>query len=61
MLSDLAFDLAKAGKRVEIVTSRLRYDDSEAQLPAFEVINGVSVYRVWTSRFGRGKPYWASS
>ena len=54
MLSDLAFDLAKNKKTVEIVTSRLRYDDPEAQLPAFEVVDGVSIYRVWTSRFGRG-------
>ena len=54
MLSDLAFDLAKAGGRVEVITSRLRYDDPAAQLPSFEVIQGVSVHRVWTSRFGRG-------
>jgi colanic acid biosynthesis glycosyl transferase WcaI len=54
MLSDLAFDLAKSGKAVEIVTSRLRYDDPTAQLPPFETIDGVSVHRVWTSRFGRG-------
>ncbi|MDC0434303.1 glycosyltransferase family 4 protein [bacterium] len=54
MLSDLAFDLAKAGRTVEVITSRLRYDDTAAQLPSFEVIEGVRVHRVWTSRFGRG-------
>ncbi len=54
MLTDLALDLAEAGKTVEIVASRLRYDDPTAQLPHFEIIQGVSVHRVWTSRFGRG-------
>jgi glycosyltransferase involved in cell wall biosynthesis len=53
MLSDLAFDLAASGKTVEVVTSRSLYADSTAQLPSYEVIDGVSVYRVWTSRFGR--------
>lgn len=54
ILSDLAFDLIKSGKSVEIVTSRLSYDDPSAQLPTFEIIEGVHVYRVWSSRFGRG-------
>jgi len=55
MLSDLAFDLAQSGATVEIVTSRLRYDDPAAQLPAEETIDGVQVHRVWTSSFGRAR------
>ncbi len=54
LLSDLAFDLVEEGYRVEIVTSRLRYDDSSARLLCKETVNGVLVHRVWTSRFGRG-------
>lgn len=53
LLSDLAFDLAGAGSRVLVITSRQRYDDPRAQLPDMEVIKGVTVRRVWTTRFGR--------
>jgi len=53
MLSDLAFGLAAQGHRVSIITSRQRYDDATASLPAREDVSGVDVHRVWTSRFGR--------
>lgn len=53
MLSDLAFGLARRGWRVRVVTSRQRYDDPGARLPAREVIDGVEVVRVATTRFGR--------
>jgi colanic acid biosynthesis glycosyl transferase WcaI len=53
MVSDLAFQLAAGGAEVYIVTSRLRYDDPAVKLPAHEVIGGVTIHRVWTSRFGR--------
>ena len=53
MVSDLAFQLAAGGAEVHIVTSRLRYDDPAIKLAAHEVINGVTIHRVWTSRFGR--------
>lgn len=54
MVSDLAFELASGGQRVGVITSRLRYDDPSALLPAFETVKGVAIHRVWTSRFGRG-------
>ena len=54
ILSDLAFQLAAGGEQIHIVTSRLRYDDSTAVLAAHEIVNGVAIHRVWTSRFGRG-------
>jgi len=54
MLSDLSFHLAARGWRVEVVTSRQRYDDAAAKLPAREIVNGVEVRRVWSTRFGRG-------
>lgn len=53
VLSELCFALAPRGFRVHVVTSRLGYEKGLAELPADEVINGVSVTRVWTSRFGR--------
>lgn len=54
MLSDLAFHLAARGWTVSVVTSRQRYDDARAKLPARETIGGVDVRRVWSTRFGRG-------
>jgi colanic acid biosynthesis glycosyl transferase WcaI len=53
LLADLAEARARAGVAVTVITSRLRYDDPAARLPAREIINGVAVIRVWTSRFGR--------
>ena len=53
LLTDLAEHLAAAGVHVTVVTSRQRYDDAKAELPATEVRHGVTVRRVWTSRFGR--------
>jgi colanic acid biosynthesis glycosyl transferase WcaI len=53
MVGDLAFHLARRGVRVGVITSRQRYDDASARLPPREELQGVSVRRVWTSRFGR--------
>lgn len=53
MLSDLAFHLADGGWRVEVVTSRQRYDEATARLAARETVRGVFVRRVWSTRFGR--------
>lgn len=53
MLSDLAFGLVERGKNVAVITSRLKYDDPDVVLPAFECIRGVNIHRIWTARFGR--------
>lgn len=54
MLSDLAFTLAEDdGSSVRVITSRLNYDGAGTALPSHEVINRVTVHRVWSSRFGR--------
>ncbi len=53
ILSDLAFFLAETGYQVQVVTSRLAYGDPGAALPAQELVGGVRIQRVWTSRFGR--------
>lgn len=53
MLSDLAIHLAAGGRDVHVIASRQRYDDADADLPAFEIAHGVTIHRVVTSRFGR--------
>jgi glycosyltransferase involved in cell wall biosynthesis len=53
ILSDLAFDLAGAGREVHLVTSRQIYDDPKAALPERETINGVDIHRVASTGFGR--------
>jgi len=53
LAADVAFDLAARGREVHVVTSRQRYDNAAAALPAEETIRGVQVHRVWTTRFGR--------
>src|SRR5581483_1707270 len=53
MLSDLAFALAEQGNAVCVITSRQRYDAPADTLPPKEVLDGVCVHRVWSTRFGR--------
>jgi glycosyltransferase involved in cell wall biosynthesis len=55
LLSDLAFHLSSQGREVHVITSRQRYDEPAARLPPQETIHGVTVRRVWTSTFGRGR------
>lgn len=38
---------------MEVVTSRQEYGDAGSRLAASEVVDGVDVSRVWTTRFGR--------
>jgi colanic acid biosynthesis glycosyl transferase WcaI len=53
ILSDLAFELGRAGWAVHIVTSRQLYEAPQVRLDPLERRDGVTVHRVWTSRFGR--------
>jgi glycosyltransferase involved in cell wall biosynthesis len=53
MVSDLAFHLASRGHEVEVIASRQRYDDASARLAPSEVVRGVRITRVATTRFGR--------
>ncbi len=53
LLSDLAFALAEQGYSISVVTSRQRVDDPRAALQSQDIENGVRIYRVWTSRWGR--------
>lgn len=53
LLSDLASELAADNYEVSVITSRQRIDDPDANLPARERVEEVSVLRVWTTRSGR--------
>ncbi len=55
LLSDLAFDLASRGQDIHVITGGQLYGDPQASLPTEEVIRGVHVHRVRTSRFGRAQ------
>ena len=55
MLTDLAFHMAKSETDVHVITSQQLYDDHNARLAAEEVVNGVKVHRVPTTRFGRSR------
>jgi len=53
LLTDLSFALANQGYEVYVLTSRQIYDDPSAKLPAIEKSNGINIYRIWTTQFGR--------
>ena len=53
MLTDLAEALATSGIDVTVFCSRQLYGNAGADLPARQVIRGVSVRRMPTTRFGR--------
>ena len=52
ILSDAAFYLAERGHTVHVLTSRLAYDDDKVY-PGREMVHGVTVHRILTTRFGR--------
>ena len=53
LVGDVAYHLAAAGHEVCIVTSQQLYDRPWVRLSIREVIHGVQIYRVRTTRFGR--------
>ena len=53
LLSDLAFHLAASGRQVHVITSQQRYDDPGSRLPTNEIVNGINIFRVPTTHFGR--------
>jgi lipopolysaccharide/colanic/teichoic acid biosynthesis glycosyltransferase len=55
MLADLAEHLAAdPDVQIEIITSRLRYVEGEAEYPSLDHKAGVRIHRIWTTAFGRG-------
>jgi glycosyltransferase involved in cell wall biosynthesis len=53
LLTDLARALAARGYDVRIVCCRQLYTDPAARLAPFEILAGVHIHRVATTRFGR--------
>src|SRR5687768_15916670 len=53
-LADLAEHLAQVGYDVEVLAGKTRYGDGSVAAPTREVLQGVKVHRVATTRFGRG-------
>lgn len=55
LVSDLAFELAAQGHDVQVLTGGQLYTDAGASLARQDVIRGVRVSRLRTSRFGRAR------
>jgi colanic acid biosynthesis glycosyl transferase WcaI len=55
MLTDLAFYLATREFEIHVITSAQAYDDPTRAFPPFEVVQGVEIRRIATSRFGRAR------
>jgi colanic acid biosynthesis glycosyl transferase WcaI len=53
ILSELAFDLARDGANVAVITSRLLYENAAAVLSHREIVRDVTVVRAWSTRMGR--------
>ena len=53
-LSELATALAERGHQVTVVTGRRAYDHPEKIFPARETWRGVNIFRVHSTRFGKG-------
>ncbi len=53
LLSDLAFQLAKDGRRISVITARGLYEGSRVGLPQEETVAGVAIHRVYQPRFSR--------
>lgn len=52
MLSDLAFHLAARGYQVEVITGRHGYLEITEALSRHDIERGVTVRRVWSTRYG---------
>jgi putative colanic acid biosynthesis glycosyltransferase WcaI len=53
LLADVAEKLAECGHEVDVIYSRRRYDGAAWSAAAVETVEGVHIYRVRTTGFGR--------
>jgi len=56
-LSQVALALAHSGHQVTVVTGRRAYDDPQKMFPKAEVWQGVRIYRVFSTRFGKSSKW----
>jgi colanic acid biosynthesis glycosyl transferase WcaI len=54
LLTDLVFHLAEESKKITVITSHQLYGDAASFLSSHEDVRGVTIIRVWSTRFGRG-------
>lgn len=52
-IADVAFEMARRGYKVRVYTANRGYDDPSVKYPKREVINGVEVFRLPLSSFGK--------
>lgn len=57
LLEELAQFFVQQGHAVGVVTSRQRYTDPCANLPADEEQGGIAIRRLWATRFGRNSNF----
>lgn len=55
ILTDLALHLSSRGMEICVVTGMQAYDDPSCTYPRREVVDGIQVTRIATSRFGRAR------
>jgi glycosyltransferase involved in cell wall biosynthesis len=55
--SDLAVGLTRAGHKVTVICNSHGYDDPELRFPSQEIWNGITIFRVRSSGFGKGSKW----
>jgi hypothetical protein len=55
MLTDLTKDLHQTGMDITVITGRQLIDKPQAALAVHEWLDGIDVYRAWSTHFGREK------
>ena len=55
-LWDLAVELNKSGHEVTVYTSKYAYEE-KSKYPDYEIIDGVSIYRINQSKFGKSNSF----
>src|SRR5207247_10483376 len=53
ILTDLTEGLVEEGQDVTVLTGRMWYLGGESVLPSEDRYQGISIHRVWSTRFGR--------
>lgn len=56
-LWDLAEHLQKNGHQVSVFTSKYSYEEKNIVYSDFEIVDGVKIYRISQSKFGKGSPF----
>jgi colanic acid biosynthesis glycosyl transferase WcaI len=52
-LSDLCFSLVNRGHKVEVITSQYSYEDKSVRYPSLDIINNLTIRRIWSTGLGK--------